>query len=428
MSLMARPLTIILQLLSRGVLRRYRPRVVAVTGSVGKTSTRLAIAQALRPLGYVGQPTGNYNNEIGVPLAILRSRSGNRSAVAWIGILWRGVGLLLFRREYPQTVVLEFGADRPGDIRTLAKMVRPTVGVVTAVGEAHLEEFGDLDGVANEKGELVRWLPSGGWAVLNHDDERVWAMRSRTTAQVTSYGMSAEADVRVESWQLAERGGELGTLVKLAADGHSVPIFVPGGLGRQYAYVCAAAAAVARVLGVNLVDVGRELAGFMPAPGRMRVLGGLGETILVDDTYNASPPATRAAIDVLSDLKGQGLAKRTVLVLGSMLELGRASGELHAEVGRYAVERGTDVVVTVGDLAADVSRAAAEAGGADVRHFTSAADAVASVRPLLEPGVAVLVKGSQGARMERVSAQLLAEPERAAELLVRQTPYWLRRP
>jgi UDP-N-acetylmuramoyl-tripeptide--D-alanyl-D-alanine ligase len=277
--------------------------------------------------------------------------------------------------------------------------------------------------VAEEEGTPVRALGTSGWAILNYDDERVLALREKTKASIKTFGFGEGADVRVVDRRSVRHDGTLGTLVKLETGGSTVPIFVPGALGRQYAYVCAAAVATAQALNLNLVDVGAQLENFLPAPGRMRALDGLRGSLLVDDTYNSSPLACAAALETLAELKAEGLCTRTVAALGDMLELGPTASQLHAEVGQ-ACE--ADILVTVGELArhiADAARASGKVG--EVRSFATTAEAGEYLAGAIQHGDAVLVKGSQGSRMERVTKAIIAYPSRSAELLVRQTDYWL---
>lgn len=414
-----------LQLLARLVLAKYRPLVVSVSGSVGKTSTRLATAAALGPLGYVGQPVGNYNTEVGLPLAILRIRAPQRNILSWMGVFLRAAELLVTRREYPKVLVLEFGSDHPGDAAVLAAIAHPTVCIVTAASAAHLEQLGDLDGVAEEEGTPVRQLGANGWAILNCDDQRVLALRERTAGRTKAFGFGEGADVHILDWRCVRHGDVLGTLVKLETAGSTVPIFVPGALGKQYAYVCAAAVATAQALGLNPVEVGKQLENFLPAAGRMRALDGLNGSLLVDDTYNSSPLACAAALETLSELKRDGLCTRTIAALGDMLELGDSSPQLHAEVGESCE---ADILVTVGQLAGHIAEAARSAGRVgEVHSFSTTGEAAEHLAEVVQAGDAVLVKGSQGSRMERVTKALLAYPSRSAELLVRQSDYWLAR-
>lgn len=420
--------TAILKFLAGAVRRRYHPLVVAVSGSVGKTSTRLAIATVLRKLGYVGQPNGNYNTEIGVSLAILRARTGNRSVIAWLGVFGRGLLLLFKKQFYPSVLVLEFGSDRPGDGRPLVKLARPTIGIVTNISETHLEKLVTLQGVAAEEGELVFGLPDDGWAILNRDDELVWGMRERTKAKVLSYGFSEEAEIKIINWQLIKKDNEYGTVVKIAYQGSTIPIFIPGAVGRQYAYVCAAAVAAGIAVGLNMVDITKELNEFVPAAGRMRPLAGINNSILIDDTYNSSPLACKIALQTLKQLQEAQLVKKTIAVLGDMLELGEQSQSLHQQVGEQAAKLNIDILVTVGKLAADMAKIAREINSQLVVYeMADTKQAVEFLKGILQAGDAVLIKGSQGARMEKVTKELMAEPHRAVELLVRQSAYWLMR-
>lgn len=427
-SVLQKIFTLTLRALAKAVRRHYKPLVVAISGSVGKTSTRLAVATVLQKLGYVGQPNGNYNTEIGVSLAILRSRTGNRSVIAWLGVFVRGLFFLVKKQFYPQVLVLEFGSDRPGDGKPLVRLARPTIGIVTNISETHLEKLGSLQGVAAEEGELVFGLPQEGWAILNRDDELVWAMRERTKAKVLSYGFNEEAQIKIINWQLIKKEDVYGTVVKIVYQGSAVPIFVPGAVGQQYAYVCAAAVAAGLAVGLNIVDIAQELNEFVPAAGRMRPLVGFNNCILIDDTYNSSPLACKIALQTLKQLHDSQLVKRTIAVLGDMLELGEQSVILHQQVGEQAADLNIDILVTVGNLAANIAQGAKERNQQMIVHrLADTNQAVELLKGIIQEGDAVLIKGSQGARLEKVTKELMAEPNRAVELLVRQSAYWLMR-
>ncbi|MEM0962474.1 MAG: UDP-N-acetylmuramoyl-tripeptide--D-alanyl-D-alanine ligase [Bacteroidota bacterium] len=351
--------------------------VVAITGSVGKTTARTAIASVLRQQRDVVASTGNLNTPLGLSLVIL-----NADLTA------------------ETVLVLEMGARLPGDIRELCEAFPPSVGVATTVRGVHLETLGSLDGIEREKSEIVRALCASGTAVLNGDDLRTRRMADVTDGQVLLFGTGGDCDVRPEH---------------ITAD---LPI-----LGAHAVYTAMLATAVGQALGLDAEAITQGLEAIEPEKGRLRPLAGLGGSALVDDTYNASPDATRAALDVLAGFD----AERRTVILGDMLELGDTEVEQHADVLRYALAQAGRVWV-VDSPQAIMSRAVAtlhEDERQRVRTFGSSHDAASAAGDLaLSASDAVLVKGSQGARMERVSEALLAPDLDPADVLARQTPQW----
>ncbi len=378
-----------LQAVAAAWRKRFDPLVVGVTGSVAKTSTKDATAAVLGAAMPTLRTEGNQNNEIGLPLTLLRLGPEHRAAV------------------------LEMGMYVGGEIATLAALGRPSIGIVTAVAPVHLERAGSLEAIADAKAELIEALPAGGTAILNRDDPRVRAFGGRTAAAVVLYGLDPHADVTAEA--IAARGahGMTFDLVARAPRPARFPVEI-GALGRHSVQNALAAAAAGLVAG--LTDE-RIAAGLATPWGRASAHRGViveapGLTIL-DDTYNASPPAVVAALEVLASLPG-----RPVAVLGEMRELGTAHDEGHRAVGAAAARVAAELVV-VGPAAAGIA-AGAVAAGLDPSRVHAVVDrgaAVAVLRELLRPGDVVLVKASRGAALEAVVDALrggVAAPEPAS--------------
>ena len=344
--------------------------VVGVTGSAGKTTTKDAIAHLLAVELPVGKTAGNFNNHVGVPLSILSLPDGCRAAV------------------------LEVGMNHAGEIRALAAIAKPDVGVVTNVGYAHAEYFDSIEGVAAAKRELIEALPPGGVAVLNADDARVLAFRNAHPGRSVTFGLSESAEVRAEA---VEYGPDGSRFRAVGVD------FETGLAGRHAVMNLLAAIAVARVLGVAPERLRKPVGTF--AAGKMR-----GERIehngiaVWNDCYNSNPEAAQSMIDVLRQTPAAG----RIAVLGEMLELGRAAEELHRQVGRYAAEHGVDWLIGIHGHARSMVEAAAAAGlPRDRAHFfEDAAEAGEFARQTARPGV--LFKGSRGVRVERAMERFLA--------------------
>ena len=420
----------ILTTLAQAYLARYKPAIVAVTGNVGKTSTKEAIGAVLGTIMRVRMSGGNLNNELGVPLSIIGDWSEEyyqkgSSFFLWAKVITRGIIGLIFPLEYPKVLVLEYGADHPGDIARLVKLYKPTVGVVTAVGEipVHVEYFSGPEALAKEKSELVRALDPRSLAILNFDDQVVLDMQTVTKAQVRTFGFGDGASVRISNLDLStdDRGRPQGINFKLHLDGSLMPMKIEGSLGRSQTYASAAAAIVGLHFGMNLVEINKGLLSYRGTPGRLRIIPGIRGSVIIDDTYNAAPAAMHLALDTLRNCS----APRKVAVLGDMLELGRYSLEVHRTAGNK-VGNLVHALVCVGEKAKFIADSAAnQMAREQIYTFHTSEEAKSKVQELIKEGDLVLVKGSQGMRMEKIVEEIMAEPERKEELLVRQSKKWL---
>ena len=354
-----------LQRLAAWARLKWGGRVVAVTGSAGKTTTKDVIANLLSAEMATGKTVGNLNNHVGVPLSILRLPDECRVAV------------------------LEMGMNHAGEIRALAKMARPDVGVVTNVGYAHVEAFGSIEAVALAKRELIEELPEGGVAVLNADDRQVAAFREIYRGRVVTFGFSEGADVRAQAVEL--RASSVRFRYR------DVPFESPL-VGRHGLLNVLAGLAVAKVFDIppeRLRDAVRTL-----EPGKMR-----GERlerngiVIWNDSYNSNPEAARAMLDVLRETPAQ----RRIAVLGEMLELGQSAEPLHRDIGKYVAEQGIDVLLGIRGAARFMVDEAVRAGLSEsaAYFFEDPATAGDFLRGLVRDGDAVLFKGSRGVQVEK---------------------------
>lgn len=357
-----------LQQLGQWARAKWGRPIVAVTGSAGKTTTKDVIAELLSVQLSVGKSAGNLNNHLGLPLSLLRMPE-----VAEVG-------------------VTELGMNHRGEIRFLASLAQPQIGVVTNVGYAHIESFDSIDGVALAKRELIEALPPTGTAVLNADDARVLDFRSVHRGPVVTYGISPVADIRAEEVELDSEG------VAFTVSGIRLRSRL---MGRHGVSNILAGIAVARVFGIStaeLVDAIAEL-----KPGRMR-----GErhrwrgVTVLDDSYNSNPDAARAMLDVLHDEP----AARRIAVLGEMLELGSWSGVLHKKIGEYAAQANIDMIIGVRGAARQLVETAKASGlsGDRAIFFDEPEQAGNFLREFVRPGDAILFKGSRGTHVERALA------------------------
>lgn len=371
--------------LARHRRRVLNPRVAAITGTNGKTTTKEMAASVCRQRYRVLSTAGNFNNEIGLPLTLFRLEKQHRVAV------------------------LELGMSAPGEMGRLAKICEPDLGVVLNVGAGHLAGLESLDGVAKAKGELIEGLGKRGVAVLNADDARVARMAEKAPGRVITWGVSPGADVRAESVRRSE-GRVCFDLILPGGRRTAVALPVAGAFMVSNAL---AAAAVGEEFGVSAAEIKAGLEGFSPVPGRMTVVQTRAGFTLVDDTYNANPESMKAALTGLRELKGAG---RGILIMGDMFELGDHAPLMHGKTGVMAAESGVNRLYVTGEFAEAVAGGAASAGMAPEKIMTgSKEEIIAAACSVLGPGDWVLVKGSRGMRMETVVRALLAHGDGATE-------------
>lgn len=415
---------------ARIALARHKPRVIAVTGSIGKTTTKDAIYAAISHKVRARKSLKSFNSELGVPLAILGLENAWSNPVLWLWNFAKGLYAALAPREYPEWLVLEVGADRPGDIRRVARWLRPDIAVFTGVPEvpAHVEYFSSPEEVLKEKRALAEYVRPGGHIVLNGDDERVRTIHADYRGMSITYGMESNDDYFSSHDEiLYEQDEPAGMRFRANHSASSIPVTTYGALGRPRVYAALAAIAVAECIGIDSVSASQALTKWEAAPGRVRIIGGQKGALIIDDTYNSSPAAALASLDVLADIKTPG---RKIAMLGDMLELGRYTKESHRSVGERAAQC-ADLLITVGFRSRATGEAAIDAGmpESNVREYELSESERAGEELLreLQPHDVVLVKGSQGMRMEKAVLALMAEPQRAEELLVRMDPVWRRR-
>lgn len=363
---------------ARAWRRQFHIPVVGVTGSNGKTTTRELLGAIFSRLGPTLLTRGNLNNHIGVPLTLLELKATHRYAV------------------------IEMGANHQGEIAHLANIAEPTVGIVTNAGAAHLEGFGSLEGVATAKGEMFRALPVEGVAVINADDAYASMWReARNAERLLTFGFEQPADFMAHKVQSRSDASGFRTDFELVTPYGTKPAALHlAGLHNLRNALGAAAAACAA--GAEIEDIVAGLAAMRSVAGRLELKPALKGAFVVDDSYNANPSSLKAGLDAFRTFSGVRW-----LVLGEMKELGSASDELHAEVGRYAKQAGVERVFGVGEGA----RYAVEAFGQGAEWFADVDALISAARGALKSGVAVLIKGSRANRLERVAQALTGKKD-----------------
>ncbi len=408
-------------------LKRYQPKIIAVTGSAGKTTTKDAIFCVLSDGRFVRKSEKSYNSELGVPLTILGLESGWGSPWRWFINILKGAYVVGSGEKYPDWLVLEVGADRPGDIRKIARWLRPDIAVITSIPDVpvHVEFFQSPNALAREKKRLAEHLKHDGILVINGDDVYTKEIMKEHASQAVSFGFEGQnAFVATDAGIQYEDKKPVGMHFYSHHSGSETEVTLLGALGRPRVYAAIAALAVAEAAGVSQESAADALRTWAPPPGRMRIIPGIKGSLIIDDTYNSSPAAAASALETLKEIKGY---KKKIAALGDMLELGRFSKEAHIEIGRH-VAKSANMLVTVGLRARAIAETALDNGIAEtnVRQYEQGESQRAGkeLEPDLDAQTLVLVKGSQSMRMEKVVEEIMADPTHAPELLVRQDADW----
>jgi len=368
--------------LTQAARREVPEKLVAITGSVGKTTTKEILTALLASRFRVACSVGNFNNLLGFPLSLLAVE------------------------DDCQWMVAEMGMSEPGELAKISRLGCPDVALFTNVRPVHLQNFPDLRGIADAKAELLEGLVDGGLVIANADDPWVMRIAALHPGEVVTYGRSANAQLRIED--LRPLDGRSGSAFRLAAAGQTVAVELPlHGLYNAENFLAAAACAL--TLGIGLEAIAAAAGGLIAAAHRGEVHQLAAGVTLIDDAYNSNPDAAQRALESALGLPG----KRYVAVLGDMLELGPTAAELHRELGKRAVELGFGLVLGVGELAGEIAAAAADSG-ADSHHLEDALSAAQQLPSWLQEGDVVLVKGSRSVGLEAVVTALRAAGEGGA--------------
>lgn len=409
------------------ILWKYKPEVILVTGSVGKTSAKDATYTALKDTHFVRKSEKSFNSDIGAPLTVLGVPNGWANPVRWARNIVDGLFLIFLKAQYPKWLILEVGADRPGDITRSLSRLRPTVVVATRFPavSVHVEYYDSPQAVQEEELAPVGWLRPGGTLVGNYDDELVRTATLPDGVLRLLYGIHG-GDLRASGIRTTvTKGMPRGTSFDVVYKGDKTRIILDGVVGEAHIYAVLAGIAAALAIGVPLAQAAGPFSMHLPPPGRMRLVMGMNDSVLIDDSYNSSPVAVAEALKALQSVPRKA---RRVAVLGDMLELGPYSVAEHEKAGALAATS-AELLVTVGVRARGILAGAEKAGMPQERmlQFDSSSAAAEHLAGIVGEGDVVLIKGSQSIRMERVTKRLMARPEDAKKLLPRQDSEWLAR-
>ncbi len=413
------------------VLKKYKPKIIAITGSVGKTSTKDAVYTVLSKFHTVRKSDKSFNSEIGLPLTIIGCPNGWSNPFIWIENLFKGLLLILWKHNYPSWLVLEVGAGKPGDIKSVSKWLHPDIVVITRFPDkpVHIEFFGTAEKLIEEKSYLAHALKESGVLILNHDDEKVYALHHKVKRRIVSFGTHENSTYHATYLATYHRQWNDisvpdGINFKLEYSGNVFPVVLPHVVGMHNVASALSALACAREAGCDILLAVSALGEYHTPPGRLSLIQGMNESVIIDDTYNASPVAMEVAIEILSSIN----SKRKIAVLGDMLELGKFTEEAHRAVGANLLGI-ADILVAVGPRAKFIASGALDAGfkAKEIYQFDSSITAGKFLNGIVERGDVVLLKGSQGVRLERAVEMIMASPKDKKHLLARQEKEWQNR-
>ena len=413
----------ILKLLARAVLKKQRPQIVSITGSMGKTSTKEAIYFVLKKKFKARQSIKNYNNELGVPLTILNEVSPGKSFIGWLTIFYKGIVLAFFKKkDYPQVLILETAADKPGDLKYLMNILLPEllkVAVLTGIAPVHLEFFKTMENIFEEKITPFFHLKKENFAVINKDNCDFKKMKPRLNSKIITYGIEKEADLMAEEIKITEQGLSF----NFRQGNNSHPFLLKQAISSHQLYSLLAAASVGIYYGMGLKEICEQLKKYKVLAGRMRKIKGINNSFIIDDTYNSSPEAVKKSLKALSRFP---FGKRKIAVLGAMLELGESTNDFHCQIGELVADLKIDYLITLGTKGKIIYQGALEKTlhREQLFHFDNLEKLSSFLKDFITQDDIILVKGSQKARMEKIVRQIMLEPENAKQLLVRQDKQW----
>ncbi len=419
----------ILILEAKIVLLKFKPKIITVTGSVGKTSTKDAIFTALENNLKIRKNQKSFNSDIGVPLTILNLENGWNNPLLWFKNIILG-SLVIFKKDYPEWLVLEVGADHPGEVSSISKWLNPDVAVITALPKipVHVEFFSSPEAVIEEDLSVINYLKKDGTLILNSDDKTVLAAMERFSGKVYTFGSNINSTVSYCNENIVYTDFDniklpSGISFKVVNSGNSVPVFLPNVLGVQHMLPVVAAISVGLSQSIPFLDMINSFSKFTPPRGRMNLILGKNKSMIIDDTYNASPVAMQKAVEALHEIETSG---NKIAILGDMLEIGQYSVSEHKRIGEWVAKADVDILISVGIRAKCISESAIEHGmdKNSVTHFKDNSEVSEFVSNFLKPGAVVLVKSSQGIRLEKVVADIISEDLNKYDLLVRQDEAW----
>lgn len=422
---------------ARLVLKKYSPKIIAISGSVGKSSTRTSLYQVLSKKFFVRKNERSFTSELGIPLAIIGCSQGSGSILHWIQNIFVGMKLLSYTNQYPDILILELDCDKPGDLTGLS-WLKPDMLILTAIGEipAHIESFETIEKYIYEHNSLIDSVGKDGCIIYNADDEMTSHMVFASDVRTVSCGLSGDVSIQGNAFEILYETIDTRT-IPTGMSFDIIPaeekISIIGSVGIHNEYACLLAYAAGLELGLTSREILTRLSGYKTLPGRMNIILGIKESVIIDDTYNASHIAMQAALNVLDEIttkqkKRSGSKPKKIAVIGDMFELGKYSTDEHRKLAHNVFESATHAI-TVG-IRSKVTAEELLSLGFEENNLLQAdtsREAGTLLQALICEGDVILVKGSQAMRMERVVEEVMLHPEDKSKLLVRQESEWTER-
>ena len=419
----------VLEFEARMVLKRYHPKIIAITGSVGKTSTKDAIYAVLKNSFFIRKSEKSFNRDIGLTLTILGLPNAWSNLWAWTQNFIKGLWLIIKKQPYPEWLILEVGVGKPRDMQRFTKWLYADIVLITRFSNipVHVEFFESREELIKEKSNLVKVLKKDGLLILNNDDPEVLSLKEQIKAKTITFGFGNSSTIAVSNYEIFYKNNEpSGVRFKIEYQGNSVPAEINGALGENHIYSALAAMSTSLSLGLNMIESVDALKYYESPPGRMKLIKGIKKSLIIDDSYNSSPVACELALKTLEEIKL--VDGRKIAILGDMLELGKFTEESHFNIGKK-VAGIVNILAIVGPRSKSIIEGAISNGMEknNIHYFDDSRDAGKFIKQEIKENDLILVKGSQGVRMERAVQEIMAFPEQREELLVRQDPEWLKR-
>jgi UDP-N-acetylmuramoyl-tripeptide--D-alanyl-D-alanine ligase len=420
-----------LRFFAKKILKKYKPRIIGITGSVGKSTAKEMIFTMLNGAGLdVRKSEKNYNNEIGIPLTIIGASGEKKNTLQWGGVLFGAISLILFSRKYPKILVLELAVDRPGDMKYFCDFIPIEIGVLTNMGISHLENFGTREAILKEKSYLLRNAKK---AVVYNEDSLGDKLDNIDLVNIITYGFEkGDFQIREVGYNYKQGNILAGMIFKVSHEGKLFSGKLNSLVGRPYLYGVLSALSIAEYFDVKVTRALGYLENAVVIPGHMSLLKGIKRTTLIDDTYNSAPASLAEALNVFDEIK----VGRKIAVLGDMLELGTEEDSAHKAIGKRLAHKENVIFVAVGKrmkIAVKEFEKVRKKSGVGVFEgdnkkvywFRNSIEAGKIVQKLMKQGDLILIKGSQGVRMEKVALEIMAEPNKKEKLIVRQNKDWV---
>ncbi|MBD3238724.1 MAG: hypothetical protein GF332_03760 [Candidatus Moranbacteria bacterium] len=424
---------IYLRLITKKIIKKYKPQIIAISGSLGKTSTKNAAFQVIKSkFKKVQMSPGGLNTELGVPLSVMGvDREVENNFSFWFWVIKRALKVYSGKIKTPPVLILEMGVDRPMDMDKLIKMTKPDIAILTNIRSSHLKNFKNKSLLVKEKLKLIQNVDKSGTVIINGDDEQLKRYSQKLRCKVITYGLQKDNLIKArditQKCSIEEiKKGNWGLSYKLNYRKNIIPINLKKILGKSQVYASLAAVSLGIAMDLSLLDIADSLKNYQSPKGRLNIITGLKNSVIIDDSYNASDP-----LSVVNGLKilRKTKALKKIAVISDMLELGKFKKKAHLQAAKKALET-ANVIFTIGErskIIHNYCRKNSKIKSHIIKHFENKKDLIKDTAEVLNKNCAVYVKGSQGMRMEKVVKALMKEPAKARQFLVRQSSEWLKK-